>query len=464
MKLLNQNQLQSIAFNKLILVLFFYCAINALYGQHDIEKYIPHEESPLVTHPQIEIRTIVHVIKRSHDVADNLTEDSLSYITQQYDWINSFYRDLRKPTLATSDGVEHHIPSARLEFKVVDILFHVDANDWDRMSTEEDTRHSMNFVSYNESTSELVVEGKWKSSLQRAEDSLKISFKDGSHEIVRFSSVKVDGQQTVFKLISNRSFEKEATIITAFKENNRNCATDLWDKYATDKNALHVFYTGSSKSGIAFGCGPQPYFLNVTNIIKGGDWAGAQLTAHELGHTVGLSHTDRPQFDDLPKADKFGFIDCNQSATSNNIMGYNICRNYLSPKQVGYVHSLYSKRKDRILLTTANEYIANDPIEIWDDAIWDKAMVVKRDIVIRRGQTLKIQEQLHMAAGATIYLEAKAQLIVDGAEVLNFFGTNWNGVKVCSSYERSNKLPCKEKNQGQIILRNNGNIKDILQL
>ena len=91
-------------------------------------------------------------------------------------------------------------------------------------------------------------------------------------------------------------------------------------------------------------------------------------------------------------------------------------------------------------------------------------MVVKRDIVIRRGQTLKIQEQLHMAAGATIYLEAKAQLIVDGAEVLNFFGTNWNGVKVCSSYERSNKLPCKEKNQGQIILRNNGNIKDILQL
>jgi hypothetical protein len=408
----------------------------------------------------LQVENIVHVIKKSENDADNLTEDSLGYIHQQFDWINAYYRDLRKPTLPTSDGIEHHIPSARIKFKVVDIKYHVDEIDWDRMFVEADAKHPMEFVSYDSVSQELEVKGRWKASLFRAEDSLKAIFQNSNPKNISFTSVFEKDGNTVFKIASK--FTNSPQEILVYKEENINCSVGLWEKYAVDKQALHVFYTGSSKSGIAFGCGPTPYFLNVSNIIKGGDWAGAQLTAHELGHTIGLNHTDRPQFDDLPLKDKFGFIDCNSTATSNNIMGYNVCRNYLSPKQIGYVHSLYSKDSSRICLTTANEYDASNPIEIWSDTIWSKAMVVRKDIIIRRGQTLEINQQLHIAAGASIFIEAKAKLIVNGTVVTNFFGEPWQGIKLCVSYERKNKLPCKEKNIGKVEFQNNGEIRNVI--
>lgn len=429
-----------------------------VFGQKELEKYIPYAESSWDTHPEIEIRTIIHIIKKSESDAANLTEDSTSYLNQQYDWINSYYRDLRKPTLLTSDGVEHYIPSARVKFKLEKVLYHTDENDWDRIRVAADTRNPMKFINYNEELNEIEVAGNWKSSLFRSEDSLKVLFEDGSFINTPYTAVDVKSGNTIFRLKAMPTFTRKPLSVLVYKEENKNCSLELWQKYADDKNALHVFYTGSSKSGIAFGCGPRPYFLNVSNIIKGGDWAGAQLTAHELGHTIGLSHTDRPQFDDLPKKDKFGFIDCNSSLTSNNIMGYNICRNYLSPLQVAHVHALYSKDSSRITLTTANEYNPYETIEIWSDTTWNKAMVVKKDIIIRRGQTLEIKDQLHMAAGASIYIEAKAKLIVDGAIITNYFDSGWSGVKLCRRYERKNKMPCKEKNIGVVNRVNSGKI------
>ena len=432
-------------------------------SQKDLELYIPYANTSEDTHPTIELRTIIHIIKYSEAEAKNLTEDSIRYITQQYDWINSYYRDLRQPTLPTKDGEVHYIPSARVKFKIDKILFHVDPDGWDRIKTDEMESKPMGFLSYNANSNSLHLEGNWTSYMNKAEDSLKLYFEDGSEEIVRYDKMESKDKTTIFQLKKEYSISKNPLKVTCFRESNKNCSLDLWHKYGeNDPNAVHIFYTGSSKSGIAFGCGPTPYYLNVSNIIKGGDWAGAQLTAHELGHTLGLSHTDRPQFDDLPVFDKFGFIDCNTSATSNNIMGYNICRNYLSPKQVGYMHLLYTTKPDRIVLTTANEYISNHPIEIWNDEVWEKAMVVKRDIVVRRGQTLEIKNQVHMAAGATIYVEAKAKLIVNGTLITNFFESEWQGVKFCVSYERKQKLPCKEANLGKVVFLNDGTLDKVL--
>ena len=464
MQSLNQKcQNRTVLSNWKLTVLLFLSLCN-IDAQNDIDLYIPHEHTSESTHPTIELRTIIHVIKYSEEDARNITEDSTRYITQQYDWINSYYRDLRKPTLPTQDGVVHYIPSARVMFKIDKVLFHVDPDGWDRIKTEEMESKPMNFLSYDSSSNSLLLDGNWSSYMNRAEDSLRLYFEDGREEVVRYDKMETKDKTTVFKLKKEYSITESPKYVTCYRELNRNCSLDLWEKYGQNEpNAVHIFYTGSSKSGIAFGCGPTPYYLNVSNIILGGDWAGAQLTAHELGHTIGLSHTDRPQFDDLPAFDKFGFIDCNTSATSNNIMGYNICRNYLSPKQVGYVHRLYSTKRDRILLTTANEYQSNNPIEIWDDTVWEKAMVIKRDLVIRRGQTLEIKNQVHMAEGATIFIEAKAKLVINGAEVTNYFDTPWQGVKFCVSYERKRKLPCKEANVGKVIHLNNGVINNSME-
>jgi len=114
-------------------------------------------------------------------------------------------------------------------------------------------------------------------------------------------------------------------------------------------------------------------------------------------------------------------------------------------------------------LTTANEYDPYNPIEIWGDTTWTKAMVIRKDIVIRRGSTLKLTKQLHMAEGAKIYIESKANLVVDGAVVTNFFDTQWGGVVICKSYERSSKLPCFKKNLGTQTFENKGKFENYFE-
>lgn len=435
------------------------------WSQADLEKYIPYDYTDKISHPDIEIRTIVHIVKRYDNDAQNLNEDSLAFLKQQFKWINQYYKNMAHPTLLPPDGKEYWIPDSRIRFVVDTILYHVDEIGWDRIRTVEERNQPIAISSVDFQTNSIVSNGKWKSKMFRADDSLKVETVLGDFVTLHYIGLTEKDGQTFFKIKEDLANFPIGEKMTFFKEQNDNCSLDLWEKYAqSDKNALHVFYTGSSKSGIAFGCGPAPYYLNVSNLVKGGDWAGAQLTAHELGHTLGLRHTDFPQFEDLPKKDKLGFIDCNTTETSNNIMGYNVCRSYLSPMQIGYVHLQYSMREDRIRLTYANEMNYPFPIDIWEDTEWSKAMVVRQDIVVRRGQKLIISEPLHMAHGATIYVERNATLVVEeGGKIYNCFGDSWNGIVLCNRYEVSGKMPRKVKDYGKVIAPE-GLIMNVLQV
>ena len=336
---------------------------------------------------------MVHIIKKSETDAENMTEDSLEFINNQFEWINRFYKQMYKPVLLPADQVEYYISDSRIKFKVDTILFHTNENDWDRIKTvlQMQQNEPIEMASVNLETNEITITGKWKYKLEKAKDSIQIVRAGDNNGVYSHSGIREIENKTIITL-SQKLKSNTTGGIGYYTALNKNCNLDLWEKYTnSDKTALHVFYTGSSKSGIAFGCGPTPYYLNVSNLIKGGDWAGAQLTAHELGHTIGLRHTDRPQFDDLPASDKFGFIPCNSTKTSNNIMGYNQCRNYLSPKQIGYVHQLYSTKASRILLTTANEYHPEVPIEVWNDTIWNKAMVFIKKKIANEIRSIKIR-------------------------------------------------------------------------
>ena len=166
---------------------------------------------------------------------------------------------------------------------------------------------------------------------------------------------------------------------------------------------FYMFYTGSSIAVPAFGCGPSPYYLNISRAIHGGGYALAQLTAHELGHCLGLSHTNRPQFSDLPPSDQFGWLKCNSTSVSNNIMGYNTCRSYLSPLQIASIHYKYTNNLD-LYKTLANSD-THEITTIRNPTVWNKNILAKQQIVIKKNQSLTIKKQLIIPNNGVIILE-----------------------------------------------------------
>ena len=106
------------------------------------------------------------------------------------------------------------------------------------------------------------------------------------------------------------------------------------------------------------------------------------------------------------------------------------------------------------------KYNAKKNISIWKNETWNKAMLVSGDIIIRSGRTLVIKKDVSMAENAKIYLEKRAKLIIDGAEITNNHDKKWGGIIICKSYLRKNKKPCWKKNYGIIEMKNDGTIKN----
>ena len=428
-------------------------------GQNNhLESYIPFDTCKFSSHPILEIKVWVHVLQQSAETPKNITKDSSHLIDQQFQWINKIYSNLKPPSRKNSYNQRPYIKDSRIRFVVDTISYYTDSVGWERMGIvmEKDTNRWLEILEINADSNTITIKGV-KNNFRPILDSLKVFRTNSNNGIFHTSYTKKEGRNTVIYIKELlRVSEGRVGFISYFKKVDKNCNKDNWVKFTNEnKEFLHVFYTGASSSVPAFGCGPSPFYLNVSKFLDNGRYATAQLTAHELGHCIGLRHTNTPQFSDLPRKDKFGWVNCNSTNVSNNIMGYNLCRNYLSPMQIGHIHYRYSTINE-LSLTTNNLMSNSSKIVIKKNTDWDKNILSKGTLIIKKNRTLTVSKNLLIPKKGVIVLEKNSRIIVDGGRIFSP-SKNWNGI-IRKEEAKNKKWDCKKKVKNQIILLNNGEI------
>jgi hypothetical protein len=448
----------------LALLWFFYTLGWGQINCADMELYIPYNSTTHQEVPPVNVKVKVHVIQHSDENPQNFTVNDTAFIDTLIKQCNLFLRLLEEPTLQPPVEI-NFFRDARVALHLKSIDFYQDSLDWDRLyigpHISKEWPKQVDSVDLTDNA--LLIKGKHIPRL-RSVDSIRLIEAGANSGIYHIAELVYVGEYTKALLKEPLSTSVAAGKFTYFQEYNKNCNRDIWEKYtASDSNHLHIFFTGCSNCEVSFGCGPSPYFLNFSRVFTEQLYSTAQLLTHEIGHCLGLFHTDYPQFDDLPKKDKFCWCLCDDKEVSNNIMGYNICRRHLSPKQVGHIHKGYNTNPHRIRTRSECTYHKDSITTIYGTAHWDRGYVLSGDLVVKRRASLTVNCLLSMPEGSSIFLEKKAQLIVNGT-ITNSCGSHWEGIKILNKRGLAKKKTLKPHKRGVLIVTPDGKLERIGEL
>jgi len=242
-------------------------------------------------------------------------------------------------------------------------------------------------------------------------------------------------------------------------KNKNNYDRSVFEKYGIQKGEVlnvmvqdvHLDSLGSktfkaSSNGIAF-----------STWVKGGYWYQAVNTAkevngkityplkwipplnlnHEIGHVFSLKHSwRRDGCDDTPMHSNCwsstGKPPC--EVASNNMMDYNPYRNAVTPCQIGNFLMTASRNptKRNLLIKSWCKWKENKTIRISEDIEWNACKELEGHIIIENGGKLTIRCKVALPATARIEVRPGGALVLDGAEIYNDCGQEWDGIKVFS--------------------------------
>lgn len=265
------------------------------------------------------------------------------------------------------------------------------------------------------------------------------------------------------------------------------CDPDFQNLFGVDTDhTLNIYYytlTDPNEGG--YGCGPGVY-ANMGN----GDivaWASIQLLAHELGHVLSLNHTFTcAGLTCLPLgvSDTYG-QDCNNTwapcgvnvpytnqvgpyicsgysgvGVSNNLMGYNMCRSYLSPLQMAKVHRTAITDPVMRKYVICQPHQDNTPIHVTTNTDWQGGKILNADLYVEPGATLTIRCTVDCSPHVTIHVKQGGKLVLDGGTLTahssdcNDF---WRGIEVwgtANQWQYDNA-----QHQGHLVLKNGARIE-----